>query len=102
MMFVIGFAIFGPQMLIGVAVAELAHKNASATATGLAGWIAYIGSAVAGFPLGKLIDYMGWEGFFWAMVIGSAIPMMLLLPLWKVSKASIAVESAEEEMRSVT
>ena len=99
MMFIIGFAIFGPQMLIGVAVAELAHKNASATATGVAGWIAYIGSAVAGFPLGKLIDHLGWEGFFWAMVVGSAIPMLLLLPLWSVTRASLTKTSVEKELQ---
>jgi MFS transporter, OPA family, sugar phosphate sensor protein UhpC len=82
---VIGFAIFGPQMLIGVAVSEVAHKNSTATATGLAGWVAYIGSAAAGFPLGKIIDYFGWEGFFMSMVISSVVAVLLLVPLWGVT-----------------
>ncbi|MBA3957057.1 MAG: MFS transporter [Parachlamydiaceae bacterium] len=88
-LFAIGFAIFGPQMLIGVAAAELAHKKASATATGLTGWVAYIGAASAGYPLGSIIDKMGWEGFFWAMVICCFVSVILLLPLWNVTRASV-------------
>lgn len=86
LMFLIGFATFGPQMMIGVAVAELAHKKASATATGLAGWVAYIGSASAGFPLGKIIDSSGWDGFFTAMVASSLIAVLFLMPLWNVTR----------------
>lgn len=84
LIFAMGFAVFGPQMLIGVAAAELAHKKASATATGLIGWIAYLGAASAGFPLGKIIDKTGWEGFFVALLISSGSALMLLLPLWGV------------------
>lgn len=87
--FTIGFATFGPQMLIGVAAAELVHKKASATATGLIGWVAYTGAASAGYPLGKIIDNVGWEGFFWTIVICCAITIVLLLPMWGVTKASI-------------
>ncbi|MDR3623521.1 MAG: MFS transporter [Chlamydiales bacterium] len=78
-MFIIGFATFGPQMLIGIAVTELAHKKASATANGFAGWVAYIGAASAGFPLGKIIDYLGWKGFFLSMILCSGISITLLL-----------------------
>lgn len=78
LIFLIGFATFGPQVLIGVAVAESAHKKASATATGFAGWVAYIGAATAGFPLGKMIDSLGWEGFFFAMILSSLASTLLL------------------------
>ena len=89
MVFMIGFATFGPQMLIGVAVAEFAHKQASATATGLASWIAYLGSALAGYPLGKVLDYMSWEGFFICMEISALCSVLLLLPLWNATKESV-------------
>lgn len=94
-MFAIGFAIFGPQMLIGVAAAELAHKKAAATATGLTGWIAYLGAASAGYPLGLIIDNAGWEGFFWSMSICCGISVLLLLPLWNVTKGSVQAEAAK-------
>lgn len=84
MIFMIGFLIFGPQMLIGMAAAELSHKKAAATATGFVGWVAYAGAAVAGYPLGKITQEFGWEGFFVALSICAVISTLLLLPLWKV------------------
>lgn len=85
-MFFVGFAIFGPQMLIGVAAAELSHKNAAATSTGFAGWIAYMGAAVAGYPLGKLTQEYGWDGFFWSMAISCLVSILLLLPTWSATE----------------
>lgn len=85
-MFVVGFMIFGPQMLIGVHAAELSHKKAAATATGFAGWFAYMGAAVAGYPLGKITQDMGWEGFFITMTVCCAVSVLLLMPLWNVDE----------------
>lgn len=95
MVFMIGFATFGPQMLIGVAVAELAHKQASATATGLASWIAYLGAALAGYPLGKVLDYLSWDGFFICMEISALCSVLLLIPLWNTTKASVQLKNAK-------
>ena len=64
LMFVIGFLIFGPQMLIGMAAAELSHKKAAGTATGFTGWVAYLGAAAAGYPLGIMTQELGWHSFF--------------------------------------
>lgn len=87
-MFLIGFMIFGPQMLIGVAVAELSHKKAAATSTGFAGWFAYMGAAGAGYPLGRIAQDYGWDGFFWSMVICCLLSIVFLLPLWGVTERS--------------
>lgn len=84
MLFLIGFLIFGPQMLIGMAAAELSHKKAAATATGFTGWVAYAGAACAGYPLGIITETFGWEGFFVALTACGVIPTLLLLPLWKI------------------
>jgi len=83
-MFSLGFCIFGPQMLIGVAAAELSHKKAAATSTGFIGWIAYMGAAVAGYPLGKVAQELGWSGYFWFLSLCCAVSVLLLLPLWNV------------------
>lgn len=85
-MFCVGFAIFGPQMLIGMAAAELSHKNAASTSTGFVGTFAYIGAAVAGYPLGKITQELGWEGFFWFMLVCCLVSFVLLLPLWYVTE----------------
>eukprot|EP01136_Pigoraptor_vietnamica_P000490 Opistho-1_new@25860 len=84
LLFVIGFFIFGPQMLIGMAAAELSHKKAAGSATGFTGWVAYLGAAAAGYPLGKMSETWGWEGFFLALGLCGISSVLLLLPLWKV------------------
>jgi MFS transporter, OPA family, sugar phosphate sensor protein UhpC len=82
--FLIGFFIFGPQMLIGVTATELSHKKAAGTATGFIGWFAYIGAAMAGGPLGAMIRKFGWQGYFVILIVCSIIAFLALLPLWKI------------------
>ena len=84
LVFLIGTLVFGPQMLIGVAAAELAHKKAAATATGFIGWIAYLGAAITGYPLGRITQDFGWEGFFVTLTVCAVISTLLLIPLWGV------------------
>lgn len=78
----IGFFLFGPQMMIGLAAAELSHKKAAGTASGFAGWFAYFGAAVAGYPLGKIAQELGWEGFFITLIACGMISILLFLPMW--------------------
>ena len=80
--FVFGFLIFGPQMLIGMAAAELVDKEAAGTATGFAGLFAYVGAACAGWPVGWIIEEFGWSSFFFFLSICASIAVLLLLPLW--------------------
>ncbi len=83
--FVFGFLIFGPQMLIGMAAAELVSKEASGTATGFVGLFAYAGAAFAGWPIGTIIDSFGWSAFFFTLSLCSILAVLLLLPLWSKS-----------------
>ena len=85
-LFWLGFFIFGPHMLIGIAAAELSHKKAAATATGFIGIAAYMGAAVAGYPLGRLIETTSWDTFMLAMFCCSVISAILLLSLWNTDK----------------
>jgi OPA family sugar phosphate sensor protein UhpC-like MFS transporter len=84
LIFTIGFFVFGPQMLIGLAAAELAHKKAAATATGFTGFVAYSGATAAGYPLGLIMRGFGWEGFFVTITACAVISTLLLIPLWNV------------------
>ncbi len=94
-MFLIGFSIFGPQMMIGLAAAELSHKKAAATSTGFAGFFAYIGAACAGYPLGTITQTLGWGGFFWALIACCALSTLLLIPLWSVTAANMRSKPKE-------
>ncbi len=92
--FAFGFFVFGPQMLVGMAVAELAHKKSAATATGFAGCFAYLGAAVAGGPLGALIKNGGWDYLFLALMSCAMIAAFLLAPLW-LMEARLQKETAK-------
>lgn len=96
-MFLIGFAIFGPQMMIGLAAAELSHKKAAATSTGFVGFFAYVGAACAGYPLGTITQDWGWEGFYWALLICCLISIFLLIPLWSVTAANRTSTSSSKD-----
>jgi OPA family sugar phosphate sensor protein UhpC-like MFS transporter len=80
--FLIGFFIYGPQMLIGMAAAELAHKKAAATASGFTGTFAYVGAALAGYPLAKISDLFGWNALFLTLTCCCILATLLLLPMW--------------------
>ena len=84
LLFFIGFFVFGPQMLIGLAAAELSHKKAAGTATGFVGWFAYAGAAVAGAPLGAIAHDWGWEGFFVILTACGIIALLILIPIWGI------------------
>ncbi|EMI5491641.1 MFS transporter family glucose-6-phosphate receptor UhpC [Providencia stuartii] len=79
--FFVGFFIFGPQMLIGMAAAEASHKDSAGAATGFVGLFGYLGAALAGYPLAKIIESTGWNGFFMAMIMATLLSAALLLPL---------------------
>ena len=68
----VGFFVYGPQVLIGVASADFASKKAIGTANGLTGTMGYVGSGLSGICVGYLIDNYGWAGAF-GFFIGAAL-----------------------------
>lgn len=85
--FTIGFFIFGPQMLIGMAAAECSHKNAVGAATGFVGLFAYMGAALSGYPLALIMTEYQWTGFFTVITAASAAIGLLLLPFLKAQSS---------------
>ncbi|HSX13220.1 MAG TPA: MFS transporter [Chlamydiales bacterium] len=92
-LFMFGFFIFGPQMLIGLTAAELSHKKAAATATGFAGCFAYLGAAAAGAPLGALVKASGWESYIFTLIVCAGLGALIVLPLWSVKTREEKVPS---------
>ena len=76
------FFVFGPQMIVGLAAAEFVDKRAAAASNGFAGLLGYIGATFAGWPVGKVIDLWGWNGFYVCMIVSSFLIFALLIPLW--------------------
>lgn len=81
--FAIGFFVFGPQMLIGMAAAECAHKKTPGSATGFVGLFAYLGAAIAGYPLALVMEAFHWSGFFIVISAAAFGIALLLLPFLK-------------------
>lgn len=82
-----GFLLYGPQVLVGVAAAEFGSRKAAASAAGLTGVFGYMGGAFSGVGVGFLADTWGWNApilFF----LGSAVIGTLLFILnWNRTQA---------------
>ncbi len=84
--FSIGFFVFGPQMMIGMAAAECSHKDVAATATGFVGLFGYLGAALASYPVSLVIEQFSWQGFFSIITLASASIGLLILPFVKAQQ----------------
>lgn len=89
----VGFCINGPQMMIGLVGAEVSDRRVLATATGVLGWISYLGAAASGFPLSVVVGRLGWPAFFACLFVSCALAVVCLLPLWRM-RASVAKDKA--------
>ena len=79
--FMIGFFLYGPQMLIGLCGAEIVGRRSVGASEGFLGWIAYLGAANAGVPLSLLVQQYGWGAFFVALLMACAVGFALLAPI---------------------
>ncbi|MTH46201.1 MFS transporter family glucose-6-phosphate receptor UhpC [Intestinirhabdus alba] len=87
--FTVGFFVFGPQMLIGLAAVECGHKAAAGSITGFLGLFAYLGAALAGWPLSQVIERYGWSGMFSLLAMAGALMVLLLMPLLMAGVTSL-------------
>lgn len=79
--FLIGFFLYGPQMLIGLCGAELVGPSAVGASQGFLGWIAYAGAGSAGYPLSVAVKHYGWNIFFMLLIGACGAGVVLLLPI---------------------
>jgi OPA family glycerol-3-phosphate transporter-like MFS transporter/OPA family sugar phosphate sensor protein UhpC-like MFS transporter len=77
-----GFFIYGPQALVGIAVANLATKRAAATAVGLTGIFGYASGILSGWGLGTLVERYSWNHGFVAMLIAAGVGTLLFILAW--------------------
>lgn len=77
-----GFFIYGPQALIGIASANHATKEASATANGLAGIFGYVGSFLSAISIGIVADKWGWDMVFYIIIGVGCLGAVTFLTMW--------------------
>ena len=81
-MFALGFLIFGPQVLAGIAAADFASKKAACTANGLTGTFGYLGGAISGVGIGYIADTWGWNGGFLFLAASAAMGAICFSLTW--------------------
>lgn len=89
----LGFCVYGPQLLIAVAAADFATKKAASSAVGLTGLLGYLGASFCGIATGTLVDRFGWNGAIWLYSLSAVMGCLLLAATWFKSAASAKVQA---------
>lgn len=79
----IGFFIYGPQALIGIAAANLATRRAAATAGGFTGLFGYASTVLSGYGMGYLASEYGWDHTFGILTGLGVVGILVFLLGWK-------------------
>ncbi len=82
LMFGVGFLVYGPQVLVGVAAADFASKKAVGMATGLTGTMGYLGGAISGIGVGYVAEHYGWEGGFIFFTVSALAGALMFALTW--------------------
>jgi sugar phosphate permease len=85
-LFLVGFCIFGPQvLLVGTLPVDLARGGTAAAAVGFVNFMGYMGAAAGDKLTGHLVELHGWRFavFFWAGCAFAAAAIMATL--WNVT-----------------
>ncbi len=83
-LFLIGFCIFGPQvLLVGTLPTDLARGGTAAAAAGFVNFMGYMGAAAGNKVTGELAEHLGWPaavGFWAACALAGAF---VIMGLWR-------------------
>ncbi|MBI5625063.1 MAG: MFS transporter [Elusimicrobia bacterium] len=83
MLLLIGFLIYGPVMLVGVAAVDLVPKKAAGTAAGFTGFFGYVGGAtIAELGIGRTVQHFGWDAGFGLLLASCVLGTLLLAFTW--------------------
>lgn len=87
---IIGFSIYGPVMLIGVAALDLVPKKAGGTAAGFTGLFGYFfGTMGAEALMGYLVQNYGWDSGFIMLIASSVLAAFFFAITWNIHKRNI-------------
>lgn len=88
----IGFFIYGPQALLGIAAANQATNRAAATANGILGIFGYASTIVSGVGFGFVAQHYGWNAAYITIFVMAILGTLTLLTMW-----SAKADGYEEE-----
>lgn len=82
-MFLVGFFVHAPDMLIGgLAAVDFGTRKGASTASGVINAFGSAGAVVGGVLPGFLILRWGWDGVFNGLALATVVALLLLLPKW--------------------
>lgn len=81
---VIGFFVYPPVMLLGVAGLDFTSKKAVGTAAGFIGLFGYFGRTVQGKGLGWIAQHHGWTPALLAVLVCTLLSILLLAATWRL------------------
>lgn len=81
---IVGFFIYPPVMLLGVAGLDFSSKKAVGTAAGFIGLFGYLGRTVQGKALGVIAEQYGWTMALYAILGATLLGILLLSFTWKL------------------
>lgn len=85
-----GFLLSGPQVLVGIAMADFTCKSVVGSANGFAGFLAYVfGALISGIGVGKLVDEWGWQAAFILFIICSLLGAFFFALTWNARPKNI-------------
>jgi phosphoglycerate transporter family protein len=90
-----GFFVYVPQALTGIACANLATKEAAASAAGLAGLFAYGSTVVTGTGIGYIAQHYGWDWAFGIILIAAVAGAALFAVNWNAPRDGYQLPAAQ-------
>lgn len=81
----VGFFLLGAYSLVGGVVAlDFGGKKTAGTAAGLLDGVGYLGAALSGIGIARLVIHSGWNNTFFVMGISTIVAIFLCFYLWRV------------------
>jgi OPA family glycerol-3-phosphate transporter-like MFS transporter len=91
----VGFLIYGPQvLLVGTAPADLARRGTAAAAAGFVNFVGYMGAYSGDLVTGQLVDSHGWRTAVLAWAGFAFAAALFCAPLWNTMAEPAAEGSA--------
>eukprot|EP01117_Protostelium_nocturnum_P006100 TRINITY_DN2199_c0_g1_i2.p1 TRINITY_DN2199_c0_g1~~TRINITY_DN2199_c0_g1_i2.p1 ORF type:complete len:256 (-),score=38.18 TRINITY_DN2199_c0_g1_i2:41-808(-) len=75
----LGFFVYCPQTLIGVAATEIVDKTATGTILGLVGAFSGTGAVFAGVPVGWIREFYGWNSVYICIISFSTVMTVMFI-----------------------
>ena len=79
----IGFFIYGPQALLGVATTQQATPRAAGVAGGFVGIFSYASTILSGIGFGFVAQHLGWNAAYATILAAAFVGGCVLLLMWR-------------------